>query len=33
MNLTIDLIKTVGESTEWICYEYLKDKGALIINV
>lgn len=27
------LIKIVGECTEWVCYEYFKDKGELIINV
>lgn len=27
------LIKIVSKHLEWVCYEYLKDKGALIINV
>lgn len=27
------LIKIVSKHLEWVCYEYFKDKGELIINV
>ena len=27
------LIKILSKNLEWVCYEYFKDKGELIINV